>query len=308
MNTMEIAKTIRLRPGLYVVAVSGGIDSMVLLHLLKEHERNNPKKFRFIVAHFDHGIRLESAKDRLFVGATASKLRLPFVYEKGELGSEASEAAARVARYAFLRKVRDQALADGIITAHHLDDVLETAILNIIRGTGRKGLSSLKTTDGIHRPLLHVPKSKLLDYAEQQKLTWREDSTNSDTKYRRNYVRHNIIKKIKNTSPQSYHKLTVLIRRQREINHAIDQHLETILHTQPSRQSLRRKDVIHLPYKVACELVAEWLRSNGKRQLSRWLVERLTMAIRTAQPGTVMLVDAKSQIGFTKAKAEFSNL
>jgi hypothetical protein len=139
-------------------------------------------------------------------------------------------------------------------------------------------------------------------------LTWHEDSTNSNQKYRRNYVRHTILPKAKANSSRKYDQLVALLKRQRELNRAIDQQLELILHTQPSRTSLRRLDVATLPYTVATELVAEWLRSNGKRGFNRWLVDRLTIAIRTAQPGTELLVDSSSKVSFTKAKAQFKTV
>lgn len=303
---MDIAKTIKLDPGHYVVAVSGGVDSVALLDLLVRHaEAHGGKKHRFVVAHFDHGIRDVSHLDRLLVHEIAGAHKLPFVYEEGALGPDASEAEARDARYAFLRKVQRHANAQGIITAHHLDDTIETAVINIMRGTGRKGLSSLKSNREVIRPLLHVPKSHLKAYAEANGLTWHEDSTNQNQDYKRNYVRHTILPKLKAKSPADYHKLVTLLRRQREINHAIDQQLETILHLQPSRRQLRRLDVSLLPYKVACELVAEWLRQNGKRGFNRWLVERLTIAIRTARPDTELLLDSKAKVAFGKDAVEF---
>lgn len=324
---MDITKTIRLEPGHYVVAVSGGVDSMALLDLLVKQSREqraesrggigkgqtqssvlSPQSVTFTVAHFDHGIREDSHLDRRLVGEAAAGYRLPFVYEKGSLGTNASEDAARKARYAFLRKTQAQSGARAIITAHHLDDVIETAVLNLMRGTGRKGLSSLKSVDGIIRPAAHMPKSKLRAYAEANGLKWREDSTNANQDYKRNYVRNTVLTKAKAKSPADYHKLVALLRRQRDLNHAIDQQLELILHTQPSRASLRRLDVAVLPYRVATELVAEWLRQNGKRQLSRWLVDRLTVGIRTARPGTELLLDSSSKVAFKKSRVEFISL
>ncbi len=302
---MDVAKLIRLEPGHYIVAVSGGVDSMALMHMLAAKHVEKGNGLRFTVAHFDHGIRSDSHIDRLHVHEVAQALRLPYVYEEGRLGEGASEDAARRARYEFLRKVQAHANARAIITAHHHDDVIETAILNMVRGTGRKGLSSLSSRDGLVRPLLHVPKERLTSYAEANSLTWHEDTTNTDQKYRRNYVRHSVIKKAKAKSPGNYNKLVALLHRQRDLNRAIDQHLETILHLQPSRTALRRQDVISLPYRVATELVAEWLRANGKRGFSRWLVDRVTVAIRTAAPRTEILLDASAKISFGKKNAEF---
>lgn len=302
---MDITKVVRLEPGHYVIAVSGGVDSMVLMHLLADKHHDKTSGLKFTAAHFDHGIRGESHLDRLLTHEVAQKLGLPFVYEEGSLGNDASEDTARKARYAFLKKVQQHSGARGIVTGHHHDDVVETAILNLIRGTGRKGLSSIKNKDGLHRPLLHVPKHHIRSYAEANGLTWHEDSTNTDQKYRRNYVRHSIIKRAKQNSPKDYQKLMTLLRRQRELNHAIDQHLETLLHVQPKRSALRRSDVIHLPYKVATELVAEWLRQNGKRGFNKWLIDRVTVGIRTAQPHTEFLLDASSKVSFSKQHVEF---
>lgn len=306
---MDIHKLIRLEPGHYVAAVSGGVDSMVLLDILAKLHKDKKTPVKITVAHFDHGIRGDSHIDRHLVQEIAHSHGLPFVFSEGNLGSAASEAEARAARYAFLRQVQKQTGAHRIITAHHHDDVVETAVLNLMRGTGRKGLSSLKSHhEGVVRPLLHVPKSRLRAYAEANGLVWHEDSTNANQDYKRNYVRHSILKKAKAVSPRDYHRLTALLRRQREINNAIDKQLEVILHTQPSRTHLRRHDVAMLPYQVATELVAEWLRQNGKRGFSRWMIDRLTVAIRTARPNTEMLLDSQSKVGFGKKDVTFVRL
>ena len=115
-----------LQPGTYVVAVSGGVDSMVLLDLLAKQP-----DIKLIVAHYDHGIRSDSKLDRELVASSAKKYKIPFVYESGNLGPGTSENQARIARYNFLRKVQKESKADAIVTAHHQDDALETAILNI---------------------------------------------------------------------------------------------------------------------------------------------------------------------------------
>lgn len=299
---------LRLDPGHYIVAVSGGVDSMALLDMLAKKYPHKHPEVRLTVAHFDHGIRDTSHIDRLLVHEVAQQHKIPFVYEEGMLGEAASEDEARAARYAFLRKVQAHANARGIVTAHHLDDVIETAVLNLMRGTGRKGLSSLKSVDGIVRPLAHVTKEQLRRYAERNQLAWHEDPTNHNQDYKRNYVRHTVLPKAKAKPGKKYHAFVALLRRQREINNAIDQQLELLLHTQPSRASLRRQDVTALPYSVATELVAEWLRGNGKRQLSRWLVDRLTVAIRTARPGTELLLDSSSKVAFQKTIAKFVSL
>src|SRR5437870_1107332 len=113
---------------------------MTLLDLLAKKPN-----VKLIVAHFDHGMRPDSEKDRQFVQVVTEKYGLPFVFSEGRLGPKASEATARTARYKFLEKTKKAEGAKTIITAHHQDDVLETAIINLLRGTGRRGLTALKS-------------------------------------------------------------------------------------------------------------------------------------------------------------------
>ncbi len=181
-------KAVLASPGRYVVAVSGGVDSMALLHALSRQPG-----LELVVAHFDHGIRDNSVEDRKFVQAFAQDNNLKFMYEEGKLGRQAGEAAARATRYKFLRKVLKDTDSRAIVTAHHQDDVLETAVINLLRGTNRKGLTSLASREDMERPLLAVPKRDIIAYAKEQGLEWREDSTNEDTDYLRNYVRHQLL-------------------------------------------------------------------------------------------------------------------
>src|SRR5689334_19288064 len=122
-----------VQPGKYVLAVSGGVDSMVLLHALQGRPG-----VKLVVAHYDHGIRPDSHEDRHLVQVVAAQHGLPFEYEEDWLGWGTSEETAREARYNFLERTRQRHKSDAIITAHHQDDVLETAIINLLRGTGRK--------------------------------------------------------------------------------------------------------------------------------------------------------------------------
>lgn len=268
---------ITLEPGVYVVAVSGGVDSMALLDML----RSMPK-LRLIVAHYDHGIRTNSNIDRKLVQAYANRHGLTYVYDEGNLGSGASEAAARQARYDFLRKVKDTVRARAIITAHHHDDVLETAVINLLRGTNRRGLTSLKSRGDIVRPLLQVPKSALKTYAKDNQLVWREDSTNQDTKYLRNHVRHNILNKL---SVDDRNAFAALIVKFAELNQEIDSLLVNHLHLQPSAARLDRKEFTQLPHAVAREVLAAWL---GYRQITgynRKTLERLVVMAKISVPG-----------------------
>lgn len=275
---------VHVEPGKYVVAVSGGVDSMVLLDLMRQQPG-----LQLVVAHYDHGIREDSDEDRALVETTAAYYGLPFVYEAGKLGPKASEAAAREARYAFLRRVRETQGAQAIITAHHQDDMLETAIINMLRGTHRKGLSALASTGEIVRPLLDYSKKDLLVYAREHKLSWREDSTNADERYLRNYVRKHILSRFGEHGKAA---LLARVRQARQLNEQIDELLNRDLELQPAINQLKRKWYIQLPYAVASEMMAAWLRRNGVASFDRTLIDRLVIAAKTARPGKQADVNA----------------
>jgi tRNA(Ile)-lysidine synthetase-like protein len=278
---------IDIKPGKYVVAVSGGVDSMVLLDLLRLEPRA-----QVIVAHFDHGIRPDSHLDREFVQHVAMTYHLPFVYDRAELGLNASEAKAREARYEFLHKARVASGADAVVTAHHQDDLLETALINLLRGTGRKGLSSLKSTDTVVRPLLHASKGDIKDYARRHGLTWREDSTNSDTRYLRNHVRHNVLAKM---DAHQRAQLKAIAARMQAVNSEIDTLLEATLQPELSREWFNG-----LPHAVAREVLASWLRLHNVRDFDRKLLERTVVAAKVAQPNRVIDVAHGSYISVGK--------
>ncbi len=268
---------ISVQPGTYVVAVSGGVDSMVLLDLLRQQPN-----VKLVVAHFDHGIRSDSAFDRELVQRTAQSHGLPFVYHEAKLGPGASEETARKARYTFLHAVREASGARAIITAHHHDDALETAVINLLRGTGRKGLSSLQSNHTVHRPLLHLEKRALRDYANDQGLTWREDSTNEDTKYLRNYVRHRILTKF---GTEDRNKLQYIVRKAAHINKELDTQLMNYLHVQTKAGKLDRETFLRLPHAVSKEVMAAWLRKHDIRNFDSKALERLVVAAKTLRPG-----------------------
>lgn len=270
---------INIPSGTYVVAVSGGVDSMVLLDLLAK--RVSTDNIRLVVAHFDHGIRVDSSLDRELVQMSANEKGLQFVYEIGNLGPSTSEAVAREARYRFLNKVVAAANAKSIITAHHQDDVLETAVLNLLRGTNRRGLTSLRSTQGVLRPLLKYPKAELKQYAKDNQIVWREDSTNSDDTYRRNYVRHNLIDRL---DAPTRAKLVDIVTKATENNDQLDGELDDYI-GQESKNELNRSEFVKLPHDVAREVMAAWLRANGIREFDKKMIERLVIAAKTFAPG-----------------------
>lgn len=292
----------RVEPGTWVVAVSGGVDSVALLDMLAELRRSQPRKYRFIVAHFDHGIRAESAQDRRHVQRLAQQYGLPFVYEIAALGPNSSEASARTARYEFLDNVRSVSRARGVITAHHQDDVLETATHYILRGTGRRGLTAL--SHGVRsRPLLDVPKSRLEAYAQNRNLTWRQDATNDDLRYTRNYIRHRLLTRL---TPGQRAQLATLIEASQLVNREIDHQLLNLLHQQPHTHQIDRTWFVHLPHDVAREVVHAWFRARGVQDINRGMVERAVVAIKAGRHGQRYPVDKAHALAIGKTVAELT--
>jgi tRNA(Ile)-lysidine synthase len=272
---MDIEELVRgiLKPGKYVVAVSGGVDSVVLLDILSKN-----KNSELIVAHFDHGIRTDSKLDQQLVKDLANKYGLIFETESVNLGIGASEQTARDARYKFLKSVMDKYGADAVITAHHQNDAIETAALNLLRGTGRKGLTSLNSRDLLIRPMLGITKEQTREYALQHQLVWREDSTNQDLKYKRNLIRS---KFTQSQDKSLIDKLLTEITNLRSTNQELDQALEKLFAYISSNNKLLKGEFINLPHKLAVEVMAEWLRQNKITNYDSKLLNNLVIAAKT---------------------------
>ena len=273
---------IKLAKGKYLVGVSGGVDSVVLLNLLASLYKSSLHEF--VVAHFDHGIRPDSANDAKFVGELAKTYGLNYVTERSLLGTGASEEVARNARYEFLRRVRKQNNLDGIVTAHHQDDLIETIFLHIIRGTGRHGLDPMSRTGDIVRPLLQTSKKDILEYAHKNNLVWHEDSTNTDESYARNALRQVLANKM---TTEMYNEILKINNSASILNIEIDILLNELdSYVLDSSDALIRSRFVVLPVAVACEYVKKWLTTNGVKDVDKALVHRTLIAAKTLGIGS----------------------
>ena len=186
-----------------LLAVSGGVDSMVLLHLLKK------SKIDFEVAHCNFNLRGEdSEKDYLFVKKTCLSNDIVFNGKKFDTLSYAKEnglsiqMAARQLRYKWFGEIIQHKKLNYLVTAHHQNDQTETILLNILRGKGSftwEGMSVLNNS--ILRPLLAISKNELVEYAKENKIDWREDSSNEKSDYQRNFIRNTILPQLDSVFP-----------------------------------------------------------------------------------------------------------
>jgi tRNA(Ile)-lysidine synthetase-like protein len=249
----------------YIIAVSGGVDSIVLLDMLAK-KTDRP----IIVAHFDHGIRDDSASDALFVSQLADRYGFRFQSRREELGVVASEDSARTRRYLYLRSLAKK--FDGtIVTAHHGDDIIESVAINFTRGTGWRGLAVLDSD--IYRPLLGHSKSEIISYAQKHQLEWREDSTNASDAYLRNRLR----RKTGLLSPDAKREVLALRAQQIDTKRQIETISNALIGSGPAYS---RYFFTHIPPAVAIEC----LRQVTRGALTRPQMERALLAIKTAKP------------------------
>ncbi len=182
-----------------VVGVSGGVDSMVLLHYLAEVRQQF--RLRITVAHVNYRLRgAASDADERLVKKTAARFGFPFRSRRIDLkknrkrGNGSLQESAREIRYSFFESVRNSAGADVVMTAHHADDNAETMLFHFLRGTGLEGLAGIPARrETIVRPMLCLTRRMIEDFAKEQRIVSREDATNSSDDYSRNFLRNTII-------------------------------------------------------------------------------------------------------------------
>jgi tRNA(Ile)-lysidine synthase len=189
-----------LPQGRAVVAVSGGLDSVVLLDLL---HRVADSRFELVVAHADHGIHADSAAVATRVAALAAGFGLRFETTALALGPGVGETSARAARYAWLHQLREDIGAAVIFTAHHADDQAETVLMRALEGSGPGGLSGMRVISGaLVRPLLKFRRGDLARYARERGLPVWVDPANSDPTHLRSWIRCELLPSLRRRLPE----------------------------------------------------------------------------------------------------------
>jgi tRNA(Ile)-lysidine synthase len=268
-----------------LAGISGGADSVAMLHLL--HEAGFRK---LIVCHLNHGLRgRAAAADAKFVEKLAAKLEFPFVGERvavAELAKERGlsvETAAREARYEFFAREAKRRCCRTIFLAHQADDQAETFLFNLLRGTGAAGLAAMRPISKragltIVRPLLGIWRAELLEWLGERRLKFREDASNADPRFTRNRLRHEIIPAIEQAFGRA---VRPALWRAAELAAAENQWLEAQLGAIPAAP-LKVLELRKLPLALLRRTLLNWLRAHRISALGFAEVE----AVRTLlEPG-----------------------
>lgn len=227
-----------------LVAISGGVDSVVLAFVL--HQLG----FAITLAHVNFKLRKdESDEDQKFVAQFAQEYGLKLHIKQCETEKYAQEhklsiqLAARKLRYDWFDELKSAHNYDCLATAHHLNDDAETFLINFIRGTGLEGLIGIKETPELIRPLLRFSKSEIVEYAQNHQLKWREDSTNASDKYLRNHIRHHVMPIFETLNPQF---LNTFLQTKNNLMHVDDILKDALEHFVQKCVSFDENDALHL--------------------------------------------------------------
>ncbi len=278
---MEVDLSLFKASKTYIVAVSGGVDSISLLHFLALQQQ--PLRCQLIVAHFEHGIRDSSADAAKLVAQLAKKYNLEYEEGKGSLGQSASEAEARAARYGFLRQLKENHSAMAVVTAHHQDDVIETMMINLVRGTNLKGLSSLKSSSDLIRPLLQTDKKSVIGYAKTHGLLWSEDETNQNPRYLRNFIRQILQAKLSTDQRRLFMEINQKASRiNLEIDNTIEELITSISAPSEAGLVLERYAILMLPKTSALAVINYILHDIFGQQSTKAVLVKTWLFIKTA--------------------------
>ncbi|MFI5240196.1 MAG: tRNA lysidine(34) synthetase TilS [Candidatus Saccharimonadia bacterium] len=278
MNESTLLPRLQLpQPGFYVMAISGGVDSISMMDMLASLPR---PPWSFLVAHVNHGMRKDASQDEQLVAEMATKYSFPSASTKLNLMGQ-SENVARKARYLYLRELAEKSGAAGIITAHHGDDRLETAVFNSLRGSDRRGLIALRSYPFVIRPMLDLRKTELRQYALDHGLRWREDSTNADLRIARNFIRSEITPLLSEQAKQnSMSKLSEL----EKLEERIARRLARIIKQVPSGLAVNLADISELSGEARKELITEMARTlDPSAELSKAGIARAALALKTGK-------------------------
>lgn len=247
-----------------VIAVSGGVDSMVLLHIIS----NLPVKPKIICCHVDHNKRASSAQDKELVKGYCHDYDIQFEYYKiSTYDGDNFHQEARRKRYAFLKDIMDKYGADYIMTAHHGDDLVETTLMRLIRGTSVKGLAGIVTLSKqddykILRPLLSLSKKEILEYARDNNISFLEDESNSELAYSRNRFRKEITSFFQRENPNYLEAIKNISDELSEQNQLIDDLIDEVSRDAIIDNKLMSTELVKHNNLIIKRVIEKWLLEN----------------------------------------------
>ena len=259
-------------------AVSGGADSMCLLHWL--HERREEYGFSLLAAHFEHGLRgEESLRDAAFTREQCDRLGVPVTVGNGDVAAFAGaqklgiEDAARTLRYRFLEETADRLACDRIATAHNLNDNVETVLMNLCRGAGTRGLAGIPPVRGrIVRPLLWTGRDEIEAYLTAHRIPHIEDSSNRSDEYTRNRIRHQILPLLLEENPSFLGAVGRTAELLREDDACLCREAEAFLSEYREGHSIPAKALLRLDPAVAARVVRALCGSGVSMERTRALL------------------------------------
>jgi tRNA(Ile)-lysidine synthase len=276
-------------PEALLTGVSGGVDSVALVHALVKMGRKP------VVVHFDHGWRADSGADAKWVRDLAAQMDLKYVGGKMRASmTDHREAKARAARYAFFAKTARRLGILHLVLAHHADDQVETFLMQLLRGSGAagRGMDALSERGGLvlHRPWLGIWKRDIAAYARRQKLEWREDATNDDTRHRRNLIRHCVVPYLhKQFGPHVVENLL----RAAEIQRAESEWLDTLCAETAREPELPVKALRAAPLAQQRRTILRWLQERGVKDIGFANVEAVRGLLESEIPAKVNLSEGR---------------
>ena len=285
----------RINPKL-VLAFSGGLDSCVLLHLLANLRKTLP--FQLSAHHVNHGLSPNAKSWANFCAETCAKLNIPFTLSKVKVEQNSGlglEATAREARYKALLG----ADADFIVLAHHQDDQAETLLLQLARGAGVKGLAGMGATNGkLLRPLLDAPRSALEAYAKTNNLTWIEDESNADTKFDRNFMRHEILPNLAKQYPAIRQTISRSATHLADCSALLDDlaELDASHALKQNKQQLSLQTLASLSAARASNLVRWWLAQNQLAMPSTPVLQQIVQQLLGAKADAAILIKVSDSL------------
>lgn len=280
----------------YRVAFSGGLDSTVLLHALAAQRDQLPGRLQAI--HVNHGLNPDAAAWQQHCETVCRALDVELLQVRVQVGTipgDSLEAAARERRYEVFAESMQP--GDCLLLAHHLDDQLETFLLQALRGTGVAGLAAMPVvadfaSGTLARPMLDIARESLLAWAREQNLAWIDDSSNQDLRFDRNYLRHEVLPGLKRRWPAAAGTVARTARHCAEASGLLRAQAADDLkrYTEPGRRSLALQAIRELSGPRAKQLVRYWLTENGFAPPPAHKLEQVFTDILTARPDRIPCV------------------